>query len=66
MERRVNAPYRANGQRLAIDSAPRAQVFVELIHDGRCEVAHQDVAETRLEVAFDDRCEISNRGWRPR
>jgi hypothetical protein len=62
MKHGVDTPYRGNRQRLAIDSTRRSQVLVEFIHDRRREVAHQDVTETRLEVAFDDRCEISNGG----
>jgi hypothetical protein len=66
MERRVDASYRADRQRLSIDPTPTAQVFVELVDDGGCEVAHQDVTETRLEVTLDDRCEIADGGRRPR
>jgi hypothetical protein len=33
MERRMDASYRANRRRVAIDSTPRAEVFVELVDD---------------------------------
>jgi len=48
MERRVDTSNGANRKRLAIDSTPRAEVFVELVDDGSREVTNQDVAQAGL------------------
>jgi hypothetical protein len=61
-QNRMDTPHCANSHRLAIDPAVRAQVLEELVNEGGGEVAHQDVTQTGLEVAFHDGGEIANGG----
>jgi hypothetical protein len=58
----VDAPHRSDSHWLAVDAALGAQALVELIDDGRREIANQQIAQRGLEMALDDGAEIAHRG----
>jgi len=62
VEGRVDTPHGSDGQWLAIDATLGAQALVELINDGRREIADQQIAQRGFEVALDDGAEIAHRG----
>jgi hypothetical protein len=62
VEGRVDAPHGSDSQWLAVDAALDAQALVELVDDGRREIADQTLTQRGFEVTLDDGAEIAHPG----